>query len=314
MINTNDSFHLAVRLASGEGNTNLFKDGSVEVYKATSAGDKIYTVASLGYEPHGIWEYTVTNQRLRKVVEGNSRPFESSQVVQPRTIALKSFDGVVTPCIFFSPVQRIHPALAPQKFFWERFRPEVKYPAVIYVPPGSSQFQRKFDRQAQIFANLGFYYAVINYRGCDGYGAEYKNLANSADAARDVLNLYEKLAAEAEVDAKNIFLITASAGMAVVSELLAMRPDLWRGVVLDKPGSGPPTSRLEPSRLPPTLMVMGGMDKGYDAMNAFVTWAKTNQVDIQSLVFTNGEHGTFNLSERKETLQTMAEFFIGHLK
>ena len=182
------------------------------------------------------------------------------------------------------------------------------------MPPGSSQFQRRFDRQAQFFANLGFHYAVINYRGCDGYGTEYKNLANTPNAARDVLNLYETLAADPSVDSANIFLTTSSAGMAVVSELLATRPELWAGVSLDRPGYGPMDSRFEPSKLPPLLMVMGGLDQGFDSMNAFVTWAKSKKVDVQSRVFTNGEHGTFNLTERRETLRQMSEFFIKHMR
>lgn len=314
VINTNDSFHLAVQTATKTGNTNLFTQGNLEFYKSTPKGDKVYAAASLGYEPQGIWEYTVTNQMLRKIVEGNSKPFEVSQVVQPRAVSLKSFDGVMTPCIFFAPVGLTNLGVAIRHTLAEKFRPNVKYPAIIYVPPGSSQFQRRFDRQAQIFANLGFHYAVINYRGCDGYGAEYKNLANSRDAARDVLNLHETLAADPSVDPKNIFLTTSSAGMAVVSELLAMRPELWAGVVLDKPGSGPDVSRLDPNKLPPMLMVMGGLDQGFDSMNAFVSWAKTNQVDISSLIFTNGVHGVFNLAERRETLRRMSDFFIERLR
>ena len=122
------------------------------------------------------------------------------------------------------------------------------------------------------------------------------------------------MVADATVDSRNIFLITSSAGTAVVSELLATRPELWAGVVLDGPGFGPDVSRLNPSKLPPILMVMGGMDPGFDAMKEFVGWARSNRVDIRSIVYTNGEHGTYNLTERKNTLQQSAEFFRDHLK
>jgi pimeloyl-ACP methyl ester carboxylesterase len=165
-----------------------------------------------------------------------------------------------------------------------------------------------------VFANLGFYYAAINYRGCDGYGPEYKSLGSTADAARDVVNLYENLVADPSVDAKSVFLITASAGTAVVSELLATRPELWAGVVFDRPGELGIDPRLQPAKLPPILMVMGGLDRGFAAMNAFVAWASTNHVDIKSLVYTNSEHGTYSLAERKETLQQSSEFFLSHLR
>jgi len=128
------------------------------------------------------------------------------------------------------------------------------------------------------------------------------------------LNLYEKLVADPNIDSKNIFLTTSSAGIAVVSELLVARPDIWGGVVLDNPGATPIDSRFEPGKLPPMLMVMGGLDRGFDSMNAFVTWSKTNKVDIRSLIHINGEHGTYNLTERKATFQAMADFFIDHLR
>ena len=332
VINTNDSFHLAIR-GTGPGDTDLFAEGSLEVYRASPSGEKVYAAAAAGYEPQGIWEYTITNRALRKVAEGSSRPLEFSQVVPPRAVLLKSFDGVQTPCFFFPPVgtrstaspnsQPVRDAVehvptVPERYMARELmsvlRPRAKHPAVIYVPPGSSQFQRRFDRQAQVFANLGFHYAVINYRGCDGYGPEYKNLGNTRDAALDVVNLYEKLVADPGVDGKNIFLTTASGGTAVVIELLATRPDLWAGVVLDRPGELGIDRRLDPAKLPPILMVMGGLDRGFASMNAFVAWATTNHVDIKSLVYTNSEHGTYSLAERKETLQQSSEFFLSHLR
>lgn len=58
-----------------------------------------------------------------------------------------------------------------------------------------------------MFANGGFYYAAINYRGCDGYGRGYSELSDPVNAARDVLALREKLISEhPEIDRKNVFL------------------------------------------------------------------------------------------------------------
>lgn len=313
VINTNNSFQLAVRTFSGVGNTNLFTAGNLVAYRASPYGDRIYAVGSLQGEPHGIWEYTLTNQCLRKVVEGTARPWAASQVARLEEFSLKSFDGVKTPCFLFTPVRQ--PGLA-AKSILDRLRPRVKHPAVIHIPATTYQFQRRFDHQAQVFANLGFYFAAINYRGCDGYGAEYSSLANTQAAARDVLNLYDKLAANPEVDARNIFITTTSGGMGVVAELLATHPELWAGVAVDKAGAIQTNPCYDLGRLPPLLMIVGGQDPlvNREAMASFIAWASSNRVELRTVIHTNSGHLTRSLVDRKDVLQQMAEFFIGHLK
>lgn len=75
VVNTNHSFQLAIRAANPLLNTNLFVKGNVVIYKTSLAGDKVFVSASMGVEPHGIWEYTITNHVLRKLayVAGNCR-------------------------------------------------------------------------------------------------------------------------------------------------------------------------------------------------------------------------------------------------
>ena len=314
VINTNNSFQLAVRTKDAAGNTNLFADGNVVIFKPAPLGDRIYVSASLGVEPHGIWEYTIANQMLRRVAEGIGHPFAFSQVVQPQEFRLKSFDGVDVPCFLFKPAELAAKTRKHESAILGRLLPGKKFPAVIYVPPSSFQFQRRFDHQAQTFANAGFFFAAINYRGCDGYGAEYSKLANMKDAARDVLELYQRMKNDPNVDSQNVFLCTSSAGIGVVAELLAANPTLWRAVALDKPGNSPVDSRYEPGKLPPLLMVMGEQDPALDSMKSFVTWAKSNRVEIKSVIHTNTAHITYNLQDRQDTLQQMADFFLDHLR
>jgi dipeptidyl aminopeptidase/acylaminoacyl peptidase len=316
VINTNNSFQLAIRTFSGRGNTNLFARGNVVVYRASPRGERVYAVASLGCEPHGIWEYTVTNQVLRQVAAGLAKPFAAANVVEPAEFRLKSFDGVEIPCFLYAPRDTNERTSARGGTGLGRVRPKARYPAVIHIPATTSQFQRRFDHQAELFANLGFYYAAINYRGCDGYGAEYSKLAHTGNAARDVLTLYAWLIAHAEVDPGNVFLTTTSGGMAVVSELLAAQPRLWAGVAIDKPGALRVNPRWDTVHLPPLLAISGGQDPLFDPEEArgFFAWAKTNRLDFRSVIHTNSGHITRSLVDRKDVLKQMSDFFSERLR
>ena len=227
---------------------------------------------------------------------------------------LKSFDNLEVPCFLFPPAQIAKGKETSKAGFFEGLRPPKKYPVIIYVPPPSLQFQRGFNSQAQVFANLGFYFAAINYRGCDGYGAKYSKLASTQDAARDVLMLRERLIKNPNVDAENIFLTTTSGGMAVVTELMATKPNYWRGAGLNTPGSVNIDKRFQPGKLPPMVMIMGGQDGALDSMKAFASWAATNAVELKTVIHTNAGHVAYSLDDRTDAQRQMVDFFLSHLK
>lgn len=314
VVNTNNAFHLAVKTKEKAGHTNLFTRGNVLNYAVAPSGDRLYAAAALGVEPHGIWEYDLPSHRLRQIASGVTTAFLASRIVEPQESRMKCFDGLETPCFLFPPVQLADKAAKSEAGMFDRFLPGAKYPLVIYVPPTSSQFQCAFNPQAQTFVNAGFYFAAINYRGCDGYGADYSKLANTKDAARDVLDFYRVLIKNPNIDRRNVFLSTSSAGMSIVSELLATQPTLWRAVGLDKPGGCPVDARFEPDKFPPTLIIMGEEDKALESMERFVAWAASNHIEIKSVLHTNTGHITYNLRDRKDTQHQLTDFFLKHLK
>ena len=315
VVNTNSTFYLAIRTFDGTGNTNLFTDGNVILYRASPDGQRVYAVASLGCEPHGIWEYTVTNRALRKVYSGMGTPFEASKPADTTAFLLPSFDKVQLPCFLLEPRQKQELAEVAANAWYRNVR-RPKYPCVIHIPASTYQFQRRFEHQAQLFANFGFYFAAINYRGCDGYGKEFSKLANAENAAKDVLELREWLLANTDVDPDNIFLTTTSGGLAVVNQLLIQQPGLWAGVAMDKPGSIHINPRFEPGQIPPILGIFGGQDSLFDlqAMNSFADWAKTNDVIFRYVIHTNSSHITHSAAHRKDILKQMSDFFFEHLR
>ena len=312
VANTNSSFHLAIRTFNGAGNTNLFANGNVILYQVSLDGARVYAVASLGCEPHGIWEYTVTNRFLRQVFNGMGKAFDYAKVVQGRTFNVKASDGVDIPCFLYEPVGQNSSSPA----WWRNFERRRKCPGVIHVPATTYQFQRRFEHQAEFFANQGYYFGAVNYRGCDGYGREFSKLADIPKAAEDVLKFREWLIEHTDVDPNWIFLTTTSGGMAVVNELLARQPRSWAGVAVDKPGGMGINLRGQASTLPPHLIIYGGRDGNFDAkaLDGIIRWAQTNQVRFRFAVQTNSGHITRSLVYRKEGLKQMADFFAECLK
>lgn len=308
VVNTNNGFHLAVRPQDTRLHTNLFASGGVVNYTVAPGGNLIYITAALGAEPHAIWEYDVRSRGLRSLWGNPGRTFSASRLLRPQEFKVRSFDGVEIPCFLFSPAKSTEQG--PEE---ATARPG-RHPAVVYVPPTSSQFQKSFDERSQLLANLGFYFLAVNYRGCDGYGREYSALANTAHAARDVLAARNHLVAHHPVDPKRIFLCTISGGSDVVFELLATGPGQWQAVALDKPSGTPIDPRLAPGRLPPMLLITGDADPAFPAVCRYADWARSNGAECKLVVHTNSSHFTFKVDERKDKLDRVARFFLEHLR
>jgi dipeptidyl aminopeptidase/acylaminoacyl peptidase len=308
VANTNNSFHLAIRTESPEGWTNLFTEGSVLSYAATPAGDQVFVSGSVGMEPQGIWEYDLGRKSLRPVVSCMGSG-SVCHVVVPQERRVKSFDGVEIPCFIFPP-----PALARARPSENGAAAPKKYPVVIYLPPSSAQFQRRFEARSQLMANVGFYYVAVNYRGCDGYGREYAGLQDAAGAARDVLAVYEELRKDPAVDTRNVFLCTLCSVSTPGLELLATAPELWRGAIFSHPAGWSEDGRYQPKQFPPLLITNGDQDNSLPSTKEFKSWADVNGVEAKLVVYRNMEHVLGNQEQFGDDLRLGAQFFLDHLK
>jgi len=305
--NPNNHFYLAVRPGDASAATNLFGRGSLDHYSVAPDGERIYAVASLGVEPQGIWEYNVTNRVLRRVVDGLKTPFVATQLVEPLEFRVKSFDGLEIPCFLFRPVGASALSSSNAR--------RTKHPVVIYLPPPTLQFQRAFQGESQLFANLGFYFVAVNYRGCDGYGRNYAALKSTTDQARDVLAVYETLVKEPGVDARNVFLYAVCGGEGSLEELLTQSPRLWRAVAV-RHGVLAAFENFEPRKLPPMLLTIGDQDLSTGWRERFETWAHENHVETELLVHPNSDHNGYNYKagEQRIALARISEFFVKNVK
>jgi dienelactone hydrolase len=309
VANTNNRFQLAMRTEAPGGRTNLFTQGSVMSYAAAPSGDRVFASASLGMEPQGIWEYDLARKSLRRVVSwmGSGEPV--CQAVEPEERRVKSFDGLEIPWFMFPPVEPTGGRPLTKGGGVPR-----KHPVVIYLPPSSFQFQRRFEARSQLMANLGFYYIAVNYRGCDGYGKAYAGLQDTAGAARDVLAVYEDLRKNPAVDTRNIFLCMMSSGSSLGLELLATAPELWRGVVFFQPAGWGEDERYRPKQFPPLLITTGDQDGALSSLKQFKAWADANGIEAKLMVYRNMEHILWNPAQFGEDLRLGGQFFVDHLK
>lgn len=314
VCNTNNSFYLAVRPKEPEGNTNLAVYGSVVNYTVAPDGNRIYITAAQGMEPPGIWEYDITARKLRLVADPLSKSFIAAKLVEPDKLKVDSFDGLEIPYFLFPPTEIARKGTTKKTDGFVSRLVRTKYPAVIFIPPPTWQVQKQFDAQSQFLANIGLYFVAVNYRGCDGYGKAYAGYADISKAAEDILTVHQEILKNSNIDQDNIFLLSSSAGREIVFELLATSPELWRGVALDKPVNCPIDERHVPSKLPPFALITGDKEKGFSALQKFVSWAATNKVELKLLIHTNSGHITYKLSERKNTLNHIASFYLDHLQ
>ncbi|MBE0541113.1 MAG: prolyl oligopeptidase family serine peptidase [Verrucomicrobia bacterium] len=308
--NRDNHFYLALRPGDPSRHTNLFVNGAVVNYMVAPDGNRVYATASQGVEPQGLWEYDLNRGELRCVVRGTDTPYAAARLVEPVEMKIESFDGVEVPVFVFFPAKsEPTPAMRPAGGAGGK-----KYPAVIYLPPSSWQFQKAFDAQAQLLANLGFFFVAINYRGCDGYGKSYAELKDLHGVMEDVLAVCRELAAALPIDERNVFLSSNSDGGALAFRLVAAHPEMWRGAVLDHPPGWSASPEWRGRRIPPLFFISGDQDRFLPSLRRFETWARTNDLEVISLVHTNCGHMNWKMAELREQHTRAGRFFLDRLR
>lgn len=297
VANNHNHFTLAVRGNSSGGDTNLFATGGVVNYAVASGSKKIFATASTNFEPHGIWEYDLGTSSLRQLVEGTTRPLTNWKCIEPQEFQYLAADGVEIPYFFIKAVN-----------ISSGERPGNRRPLIVYLPPPSWQFQKVFEQQSQLFANRGYNYLVINFRGCDGYGRRYSERADTSVAAQDVRSILDEVARRYPLDKRNVYLFTQSGGSGVARELLRTSPQLWAGVVLDHPQGWLPSPDEASREFPPVEIFSGDQDRLLPSIETMRKWASTNGFQVKVNVQTNCGHLNWKLAATKASFRRMVEF------
>lgn len=302
VANSNNSFSLVIQSFDPPFTTNLFTRGNVVNYSAAAQARRVFVTAGRDAEPECLWCFDMDTRELKVVHPAGGIPWKYCQNSKPVEEAAKAKDGLTIPYFVCHPVKR--EADKPGWFSWGK----KKYPAVIFLPAPTGQFQRSFDAKAQVCANFGAYFIAVNARGSDGYGAAYASMKNEADAAKDVLAVYEQVLARHDIDKDRVFLMTSSGGVGVTTRLTLDEPKKWRGVVMDCPGGFSAHQLMKADRLPPMMVIAGADDPAVGSVRGLERMLKENPRAIQTHVIPKMGHVTFDLAQRKEKLEVMAKF------
>lgn len=302
VANSNNSFSLVLQSFDPPFTTNLFTRGNVVNYSAAAQARRVYVTAGHDAEPECLWSFDMDTRELKVVHPAGGIPWKYCRNSKPIEESVKAKDGLTIPYFVCHPVKR--ETDKPGWFSWGK----KKYPAIIFLPAPTGQFQRSFDAKAQVCANLGAYFIAVNARGSDGYGAAYASMKNEADAAMDVLAVYEQVLARHDIDKDRVFLMTSSGGVGVTTRLTLDEPKKWRGVVMDCPGGFSAHQLMKADRLPPLLVISGDKDPSVASLRALERMLKENPRDIRTHVIPNMGHVTFDISQRKEKMEVVAKF------
>ena len=297
--NSNNNFYLGIRAAGGAGETNLFLGGQVERYSVSADGQRIYAVASTNAEPRALWEYQLKSMTNRMLIRGNKKEFRETVVSVPTQATVVSFDGLRIPTYLFPP---------------KDCQAGRQYPLAIYLPPRTAQCSRGYELQAQMLANLGFYYLGVNYRGCDGYGRDYAARWDAPMAAQDVRAVIQEALKDPRFDKTRIFMVGLSESCLVLSHYLALDPKTLKAIVFESPGSFDVGSPLAADRLPSLLVSVGDHDPALESVRAFAQWARDNSAAAQFYYIKDfGHPGSTEIRARVEQEKRTAKFLLEHL-
>jgi hypothetical protein len=268
---------------TGGMNIKLFREGRkvVRSFAVSPQTDKIYTVASVNYEPLAIWEYDIASKTLRNVVPDQERQ-TCSHLVNPVQAAIIDQNSNRVDYYYLPPAG---------------LKKDKKYPVVM------DQFSDLgFQPNSQFLANAGIFYVTVN-----PYGIGRPEHPTNPD---DTLAVYHEILKNPNVDPHRIYLLGESAGTGTVALLLEEHPELWRGAIMLSPVAFP---RLDPgTKMCRSIFCSFGVEDDFGTqrrMEKFIHEACGHLVRTQ-LEYGRAGHTFLDLSEVKKRYQAVATFIL----
>lgn len=173
--------------------------------------NKLYVLYSNMTTPHAVYEYDLAEEKLTKLFGNKSIEIEMKTIHS----TYPSFDGLDVPYYLY--VQKN------------------SAPTAIHVHGGpESQARPEFNELYHKLYKEGYQIAIPNIRGSTGYSKFYIGLDNKEkrmDAAKDVVELRQRLIDKHQADEKNIFIMGRSYGGFMTLLLITQFPKLWKGAV-----------------------------------------------------------------------------------
>ena len=294
-VGKDQDFYLAIRPRDERDETNLHTKGFIDNYAAPRGGDYVVAIATTNGEPRSLWRYDLATRSLDCLRPAGQAPFKFTKIAEARGLSVRAADGLDIPVYLFPPTYG---------------RAVKNHPLVVYIPPRTGPSHRGYEMRPQLLSNLGFYYAGINYRGCEGYGASYAKQWNEEKAADDVFQAIQYLGKELQCDTQRVFAVAASAGSSVLQNFLRRFPAVLRGAVFVGPVHWELDSWREAARLPRLLVSIGRNDHEFGFVQSFEAWAKLHTVPASFQYVPNYAHFDLDIPKRVMQERAVAEFLL----
>ncbi|MGN6644120.1 MAG: alpha/beta hydrolase family protein, partial [Verrucomicrobiota bacterium] len=268
---------------TGKLNARLFTEGRdvVRTCAVSPKGDKIYTVASVDYEPLTIWEYDIASQTLRNVIP-KEQHLKLARRIEPVPASVVNKNGDRIDYYYLPPAG---------------MKPGRKYPVVM------DQFSDLgYQPNSQFLANAGILYVTVNPVGV--------GRPEMPTRPEDTFTVYNELLKHPNVDPKRIYLFGSSAGTASSVRILAEHPELWRGAIMLSPVAFP---RLEPgTKMCRSFFFSVPQDDIFNdgsQMEKFIHDACGHSIRTQ-VEYVPGGHIVFSVKDLKKTYKAAATFIL----
>jgi dipeptidyl aminopeptidase/acylaminoacyl peptidase len=179
--------------------TRLPWPGAVRTF--ASNGRHLYVAGSVGGDPAGIHDYDPKANSLQQATSSLKSPLHYAKCVTPINGAFTNEQGRIVNYALWRPVN---------------VEPHTKYPLIL------SQTPYIWMPFPQIAANLDYNFVMI----------DRPSWANGLENwSADVMDAYQRLIKDPNVDTNRVFLYGASAETGFISQLLTEKPELWKGAI-----------------------------------------------------------------------------------
>jgi hypothetical protein len=241
----------------------------------------IYVVGSLTNEPLSVWKYDPGSGALDCLVSDLDRPFKYAKNVVPLHYAITNASSGKLVYHVWPPIN---------------FSPPKKYPLVIgmlFIGDLANN-QNSWQGYQEAIANAGGYFMI----------------APRGNSTEDMLAVYDALAKNPNIDTNQVYLLGKSEGTALVSDVIASKPELWRGAILFSPVSFPDSSSIRVSRI---LIDCGGQDRhliddAFGRLKQFQDSALLAGIPVTLAIHRDSGHIYRSFSAEKQRIRLLMNF------
>ena len=264
-------------------NHKVFPEGGqvVRNYSISPQGDKIYTVASLHYEPLSIWEYDLASRSLRQVVPVKEHPV-FSEFIAPVEGAITNAAGKKIDYYYLPP---------------SGLKPNRKYPVFMdqYSDLG-------FQPSSQFLANAGIFYVTASPYG--------RGIVAGGVQPADTVAVYQELLKNPNVDPRRIYVGGERHGSANIDVLLENWPELWRGAIILSPVEFQQVSGG--MKMVPSIFISIGAKDDAALKRATEQYALTacTHGALAQILYGNEGHVFYGIDEIKQRYKAVATFIL----